>query len=140
MESWPYPSHTAHVPQHHAPHTPPHLRPAPASARLPGPAVACRAASPAGCGRPGRPAARHPVGAGRHWGGPGIDGPMRAHVHVRVLVRASRMCTCVRAWGVWCWGQVHLLGRICDWRGWEGHFERLRELVAAGRSEGVRPV
>ena len=37
-------------------------------------------------------------------------------------------------------GQVHLLGRICDWRGWGGHFERLRRLVGAGRSEGVGPI
>ena len=36
--------------------------------------------------------------------------------------------------------QVHLLGRICDWREWEQHFELARELIDQGVSGGIGPI
>lgn len=36
--------------------------------------------------------------------------------------------------------QVHLLGRICDWRGWDDHFRKARSLIDSGMSAGIGPI
>jgi tetratricopeptide (TPR) repeat protein len=36
--------------------------------------------------------------------------------------------------------QVHLLGRICDWREWESHFDKVRALIDQGASGGMGPI
>ena len=36
--------------------------------------------------------------------------------------------------------QIHLLGRICDWREWESHFENARALIDQGASGGMGPI
>jgi protein O-GlcNAc transferase len=36
--------------------------------------------------------------------------------------------------------EIHLLGRICDWRQWESHFEKARALIDQGASGGMGPI
>ena len=35
---------------------------------------------------------------------------------------------------------IHLLGRICDWRDWDHHFESARALIDVGLSGGMGPI